>query len=127
MNDFQCTLLAKARVLIESGIEQFICCSLDQVYGRRSGPGTLEEYRLFVELKEKIQDAILGKHTVENYLYFIYGFRYERLEEGRRDFWDDQLTNAEKCIYFPREEYTNLVRNVRLAWIDRMLERNEVK
>ena len=127
MNDYERRLLQCARQIIEEDREQFICQAISDA--RRSHL-TDEVYwvkdTISRGLRQKIEDALEGKSTFEVYLYRKYGFRTERIDE-KLDWWDKHNTFASEIRYFPREEFYNLARQCRLAWIDRMLDNNEVK
>jgi hypothetical protein len=114
-------LLAKARRLIERGSEQFVCIAIDECVGDSENA-----QRIADELRIAIEMAIEGRYTVENYLYWKYGIRSERTQPGE-DSWDTMDTSAKKITYFDRAKYDNFTREARLAWIDRILETNEVK
>jgi hypothetical protein len=114
-------LLVKARRIIERGSEQFICIAIDAYVGHSE-----EDHRIAKELKCAIELAIEGRFSFENYLYGKYGIRPERTQPGA-DFWDEIDTSAKEITYFTQEKYSNFTREARLAWIDRMLDNNEVK
>jgi hypothetical protein len=115
-------LLAKAALLIERGDEQFICIAIDECVGDSE-----ENQGIADKLRDAIELAIEGHYTFENYLYWKYGIRHERTNQERKDFFDDCDTEVEEIIYFEKEKYSNFTREARLAWIDRILETNEVK
>jgi hypothetical protein len=115
-------LLAKARSLIARGDAQFICIAIEECVVS----GSEEDHRIADNLKAAIELAIEGLYTVENYLYWKYGIRSERTQPGE-DSWDTMDTSAKKITYFDRAKYDNFTREARLAWIDRILETNEVK
>jgi hypothetical protein len=115
-------LLAKARSLSARGDAQFICIAIEACVVS----GSEEDHRIADNLKAAIELAIEGRYTVENYLYWKYGIRSERTQPGE-DSWDTMDTSAKKITYFDRAKYDNFTREARLAWIDRILETNEVK
>jgi hypothetical protein len=47
--------------------------------------------------------------------------------EDKADFWDWQGKFDQENVYFSREKYDTFVQQARLAWIDRMLDNDEVK
>jgi hypothetical protein len=115
------SLLAKARSIIAQGDEQFICIAIGKCVG-----GSEEDHRIADELKAAIELAIEGRYDFEYYLYGKYGIRPERTNTGK-DFWDKIDTSAKEIIYFEKAKYDNFTLEARLAWIDRIIETNEVK
>ncbi len=126
MKEYERILLAAARFYIESEKEQFVCCSVDRANRDRAAEFDIERNTITCELREKIVSVLDDKYTFELYVYYLYGIRPARYED-KRDFWDNQHTSAEENTYFEREKFDTFTRQARLAWIDRMLENNEVK
>jgi hypothetical protein len=127
MNDYERKLLIVARQIIESGREQFICLAISDA--RRSfltDDADWVKDTISCGLRKKIEEALEGKFTFDVYLYRNYGFRIERIDE-KSDWWDKHNTFAPEIRYFPKQEFYNIARLARLAWIDRMLDSNEVK
>lgn len=120
LNNYARILLAKARRLIQSGEERFICVAIDDI--NKSG---VQEHMIATELKCAIELAIEGRYAFECYLYEKYGIRPERIQG--EDGWDKMDTSATEITYFPAEKFCNFACEARLAWIDRMLETHEVK
>jgi hypothetical protein len=126
MNEYERIILAAARFYIESEIEQFLCCAVDRANRERADEFDIERNTITCELREKIVSALDDNYTFELYVYSLYGIRPARYDD-KQDFWDNKHTSAEENTYFEREEFYNFVRQARLAWIDRMLDNNEVK
>jgi hypothetical protein len=126
MNEYERILLAAARFYIESEKEPFVCCAVDQANRDRADEFDIERNKITCELREKIVGALDDNYTFELYVYDLYGIRPVRYED-QRDFWDNQRTRAEENTYFEREKFDIFTRQARLAWIDRMLDSNEVK
>jgi hypothetical protein len=121
LDSYSRILLVKARRSIERGDAQFICVAIDAYVSSSE-----EDHRIADELKAAIELAIEGRYAFENYLYGKYGIRPERTKTGK-DFWDEIDTYANEITYFDQEKYDNFTLAARLAWIDRILETNEVK
>jgi hypothetical protein len=126
MTRYERILLVRARQLIESGKEQFICCALEAANSIFADAWDLAKHESTWRMKSQVQSAIDDKFTLEVYLYEKYGIRYER-EGDERDYWDKEYIPGAEIVYFPRDKYDTFVLQARLAWIDRMLDNNEVK
>lgn len=126
MKQYGRILLAAARALIESEREQFICCAIEEANSKRSGGASYDKRLTVSGLKGEIQDAIEGKFTLEVYLYEKYGIRYERTD-GKLDYWDEMYIPGAEIVYLERGKYDTFLRQARLAWIDRMLDNDEVR
>jgi hypothetical protein len=126
MKEYERILLAAARVYIESEKEQFLCCAVDRANRARADEFDVERNTITCELRQKIVSAIGDFYTFELYVYANYGIRPERLED-KADFWDCQGKFDQENVYFSREKYDTFVQQARLAWIDRMLDNDEVK
>jgi hypothetical protein len=129
MNSRERQLLQVARTLIDIEQEQFVCCAVDEAYTRQIDHSSLLTYihhQEMKDLREKLEGSLNGPSTLEQYLYQNYGIRPERTHRGK-DYWDKYATCASKITYLTGEEFAILARQCRLAWIDRMLDNNEVK
>jgi hypothetical protein len=126
MKEYERILLAAARVYIESEKEQFLCCAVDRANRDRADEFDIERNTITCELRDKIVSALEDSYTFELYVYLLYGIRPARYGD-KQDFWDHQSTRAGENTYFERDKFNTFRRQARLAWIDRMLENNEVK
>lgn len=127
MNDYERTLLTGARTRIELEMEDFICCALDTENFVLGNGYKSEKFAINVGIQKKLHAAMDGAYTVEGYLYRMYGYRPEPREwESQPDAWSNATTTAEKITYFAQDKFDILARQARLAWIDRMLDNDEV-
>ncbi len=130
MNEYERRLLTRAREIVESGSEQFVCLAIEDAHYEFSGNFKgVPHYETAMALRSQVQRSLEGQYTFQAYFYSKYGYRPERNDIiGRRDncdFWDGLKTVA-KIVYLPTDEFYSLIRQARLAWIDRMLDNNEV-
>lgn len=126
MNEFQRLLLQAARERIEVGADYFLCIALESAYEYGNYRGSIENRDSLLFLKDAIQRVMGGYYTFDQYIYATHGCR--SIYEGIGIDWHSEMTTiAPEITYFPRSEFRTFMRNARLAWIDRMLDTNEVK
>jgi hypothetical protein len=124
VNEYERSLLTDARDRIESKDNHFLCCAVEDAhFDREDFAGNIG---LMEALRTRIQEAIDGAYTLERYIYINHGMRPERISGGR-DFYDNYVTLADEITYLPRRKFDNFVLQCRLAWIDRMLDNDEVR
>jgi hypothetical protein len=115
-------LLIEARKGIEEKTQKFICCAINTASLAFASEVPYEIRReASKELKEQIESGIEGYSSIEMWLFSEVGVYPEDLAEYARDVWNKYAFSGWSRSV-TREEFDELCRQARLAWIDRALE-----
>lgn len=120
-NETQKDLLIEARKRIEAKTQQFICIALSNACQSTSAVKYDIRWEESGRLKEEIEFGIDGYSSLELWLFSETGIYPDDLVDYAREFWDEHaFVGWTRAI--TREEFEDLCRMARLAWIDRALE-----
>lgn len=122
-NEIQKSLLISARKIIEDCTNRFICCAITNAVQETGLGGVTYDMRYAegVALKEQIEFGIDGYSSIELWLFSEVGVYPEDLAEYARESWGKYAFVGWKTPV-SREEFENVCRMARLAWLDRALE-----
>ena len=120
-SEIQKGLLIEARKGIEEKTQKFICCAINTACQMVSEVTYDIRWEASKELKEQIDFGIDGYSSIELWLFSEVGVYPASLAEYARTVWN-KFAFAGWSRPVTREEFEELCRQARLAWIDRALE-----
>jgi hypothetical protein len=121
-SEYQRELLMAARQRIEDRTSRFICNALSDVCQVNSELPYDMRWSAARQIKEEIELGIDDYSCFELWIFSEVGVYPEDVHQEARDVWDKFAFNGwNTCL--SREDFKELCRHCRLAWIDRALER----
>lgn len=116
----QIDILKAARFRIENELDRFICCAINSVV-----QVNCTEDRYYAEavgLKEQIEFGLDQRSCLELWLFGEVGIYPEDLTEEAKESWSNHYLYVGWKTPLKREVFNEVLKNARLAWIDRALE-----
>lgn len=124
-NKIQADLLTDARQHINAGVQNFICCAISIACDSDSSAKYDDRWSEAQELKEQIDFGLDGCSCLELWLFSQVGVYPEDLITSASETWKDySFAGWQRAV--SRQEFKELCRMARLAWIDRALERGSL-
>ncbi len=108
-------LLKRARALIENGTETFVCLALKQAVPSGDSEARIARDHLCDRIMQVLRTCGPGVLSVDSWL---------RKTCPEFKAWRDSIEDASGFVY-RQDEYTNVLREYRLRWIDELIKQYE--
>lgn len=106
-----------ARKRIEQGKDSFICVAMDMAIITRREEFSNAEYLGLINLAVRMKGCVIGSlhpfSTLDAWLYCHAGYRSQA-------YFFDQYKTSRPAIMLPYDKYRQMIKECRLAWLDRM-------